>query len=210
MKEFLPRSTRLGAALLATLCLFVSLAHAQARGERREAERRDFKRERFATPHWVFDNRFHHDHYYPQIGYSVRTLPASRIAITFRGAPFFFQAGVWYRPSGPGFIVIRPPIGIVVPVLPPSYTTVWVGSAPYYYADDVFYEQTNGGYAVVAPPAGYVEEGDVPPAQPAVPPAAPQAGSATWYYCESSKTYYPYVSECKEGWKEVPAAPPHG
>ena len=105
--------------------------------------------------------------------------------------------------------MVRPPIGIVVPVLPSSYATIWVGAAPYYYADDVFYEQTEGGYAVVAPPAGYVEQGDVPPAQAAV-PAVPQAGSAMWYYCESSKTYYPYVSECKEGWKEVPATPPHG
>lgn len=194
------------AAVFGALC-FVPAVHAQQRHE--PQARHEVVRERFSTPHWRYDNRFHHDHYYPQIGYSVRTLPSTRVAITFRGSPFFFHGGVWYRTSGPGFIVVRPPIGIVVPVLPPSYATVWVGSAPYYYADDVFYEQTDGGYAVVAPPAGYVEQGDAPPSQVAVPPAAPQAGSAMWYYCESSKTYYPYVSECKEGWKEVPATPPH-
>ena len=199
MNKTLPLSVRLGAVVLGILCL-ASVAHALAR--------HDVRREHFSTPHWRYDNRFHHDHYYPQIGYSVRALPSSRVAVTFRGAPFFFQAGVWYRPSGPGFVVVRPPVGIIVPVLPPSYTMVWVGTAPYYYANDVFYEQAAEGYAVVAPPAGYVEQDA--PGQATAPATAPQGGSAVWYYCESSKTYYPYVSECKEGWKEVPATPPHG
>jgi hypothetical protein len=53
---------------------------------------------------------------------------------------------------------------------------------------------------------------------PPPPPPAPQAGSPAaaatqpatgmWYYCESAKGYYPYVSECKEGWRPVPASPP--
>jgi hypothetical protein len=35
--------------------------------------------------------------------------------------------------------------------------------------------------------------------------AAPQAQN--WYYCEDSKTYYPYVNTCASGWKQVPATP---
>ena len=205
MRNPLPQSTRLGAALLAVLCPFVSLAHAQARVERHEV-----RREHFSTPHWTYDNRFHHDHYYPQIGYSISALPTGHVAVTFRGSPFFFHSGVWYRRSGPSFVVIRPPVGIIVPVLPPSYSTVWVGGAAYYYANDVFYEQADGGYSVVAPPAGYVEQGPAAPPVQAGAPAASPAGGATWYYCDSSKAYYPYVSECKEGWREVPATPPHG
>jgi len=205
MIEPSPHSTRLGAVLLAVLCLPVSLAYAQAR-----VERHDVRREHFSTPHWTYDNRFHHDHYYPQIGYSVSTLPTGHVSVTYRGSAYFFHSGVWYRRSGPSFIVIRPPVGIIVPVLPPSYSTVWAVGVSYYYANDVFYEQANGGYSVVAPPAGYVEQGT--PASPPVQAgaASPLTGSATWYYCESSKTYYPYVSECKEGWREVPATPPHG
>ena len=208
MKKTIPLSAHLGVAVLGVLCL-ASTALAQARHDvARERGSMPVAREHFSTPHWRYDNRFHHDHYYPQLGYPVRALPSSRIAVTFRGSPFFFHAGVWYRPSGTTFIVVRPPIGIIIPVLPPSYATIWVGTEPYYYADDVFYQQTNGGYAVVAPPSGYVEQ-DAPAPQAGA-AAAPQAGSGTWYYCESSKTYYPYVSECKEGWKEVPATPPHG
>jgi hypothetical protein len=127
----------------------------------------------------------------------------------FRGEPFFFHSGVWYRRGGPGFVVVRPPIGIIVPVLPPSYATVVVGSVPYYYADDTYYEQAPGGYAVVSPPPG-VAEADIsaPVAPPQTAPGAAPAAGATWYYCESSKTYYPYVSECKEGWRAVAATPP--
>ncbi len=39
-----------------------------------------------------------------------------------------------------------------------------------------------------APTPVYVQ----PPPQPAY-----------WYYCESARTYYPYVQQCPEGWLEV-------
>jgi hypothetical protein len=28
-----------------------------------------------------------------------------------------------------------------------------------------------------------------------------------WYFCEASRTYYPYVATCLGGWKPVPATP---
>lgn len=46
-----------------------------------------------------------------------------------------------------------------------------------------------------------------PPAQQA-PGQTSQSPGGTWYYCESSKGYYPYVPECLEGWRPVPATPP--
>ena len=62
------------------------------------------------------------------------------------------------------------------------------------------------GYAPYYPPTVVV-------AQPAAPTQyveraepAPQAGY--WYYCETSRGYYPYVKECATGWKAVPPAPP--
>ncbi len=205
MEMFLSRPLRAAVAFLAVVAC-VSSAYSQ---ERRGGERREIQRERFHTDHWVFDHRFNHNHYYPQFGYSVPVLPGGHVALTFRGNPFFFHSGVWYRRGGSGFVVVRPPVGIVVPILPPAYSTVVVGSVPYYYANDVYYEQAAGGYAVVAPPPGVDEAAAAPIAAPpqAAAGVAPSA-SATWYYCESSKTYYPYVSECKEGWRAVPATPP--
>jgi hypothetical protein len=160
---------------------------------------------RYETPHWAFDGRFNHDHYYPVPGYSVSALPPGHLALNFGGGHFFFHAGVWYRQAGAQFVVVRPPVGIVVPVLPPAYTTVWVAGAPYYYANDIYYAAAPGGYTVVQPP--------LDPSGIQVPAATPQAATqatpgSDYYYCDSSKNYYPYVLECKEGWRTVPATPP--
>ncbi|HTT11900.1 MAG TPA: hypothetical protein VMG60_13485 [Burkholderiaceae bacterium] len=49
-----------------------------------------------------------------------------------------------------------------------------------------------------------------PWASPAGATAPPAAGSTSlpstrsWYYCESSRTYYPYVATCRGGWTPVP------
>lgn len=89
-----------------------------------------------------------------------------------------------------------------------------VAPMPYYYAP---------GPVVVAPappPPDYVERGDLQPAPPPAPgqypPGAAQgpqtepsqaAGGDTWYYCDASKAYYPYVKQCPSGWRAVPAQP---
>ena len=200
------------AAILAATPFFAATAYGQERRERREHER-----ERYLTPHWVLDERFHHNHYYPSLGYRVTVLPAGHVAIAFRGGRYFFHSGVWFQLAGPGYVVVRPPLGIVLPVLPAAYTTVWVGGVPYYYANDIYYAVTPAGYAVTAPPmeattaapAQSATPAPAPPPQAAAAPGAPgQSAAGTWYYCESAKGYYPYVPACKEGWRAVPATPP--
>jgi hypothetical protein len=71
-----------------------------------------------------------------------------------------------------------------------------VGNAWYHYARQT-YPYPDHTQAVV-----YVQQ-PVPVAV-AAPAAAP---TQYWYYCDSSETYYPYVSECAEGWQAVPATP---
>jgi hypothetical protein len=182
--------------------------------------------EAYRTPHMVFDNRYQHGHYYPAIGYSVNVLPPGYLSLSFGPRHLYFHGGVWWEPRGPGFVVIRPPFGVVIPVLPPAYSTIWYGGVPYYYADDVYYTQGSGGYVVSAPPPGDSYGDSVPPGAPTPmpmpaqapapqqymppPPAAsaPAPAPNTWYWCESTKGYYPYVQECKEGWRPVPASPP--
>ncbi|HYX66628.1 MAG TPA: DUF6515 family protein [Burkholderiales bacterium] len=189
---------RIGGALCAGLLLLAAQAEAQPR-------RGAHEQPRYSTPHWVYDARYHHNHYYPAIGYQVSVLPPGNIAVHFRGGSFWFHSGVWYQHVGPRYVVVRPPIGIVVPVLPPAYSVVYYGGVPYYYADDAYYVQEPTGYEVVAPPP------DQAPSTPAPGGgAAPAPASGTWYYCESAKGYYPYVGQCPEGWKSVPATPPPG
>ena len=175
-------------------------------------------RAQYHSPHWVYDDRYHHHHYYPAVGYSVGALPPGYLSVAYGGAHLYFHAGVWFRAAGPAYVVVRPPYGAVIPVLPPGYTLVYAGSVPYYYANDVYYSALPGGagYAVAAPPQG-AEPATAPPVPP--PASSPQPGQASsgsapalpagmWFYCDSSKAYYPYVGECREGWRQVPAAPP--
>jgi len=132
-----------------------------------------------------FDDRYAHDHYYPQRGVYVQALPRGSTSLAFRGDRYFFRAGVWYHPEGGRFVVIAPPIGIVVPLLPPAYVTVYANGAPYYYANGTYYSALPGqGYAVVVPPPG-AEVGDGAPQaaggpQPSDGPQSPYGPQAAY------------------------------
>ena len=88
---------------------------------------------------YILDQRYHHDRYYPPRGYFERELPYGYRTFHHHGERYFFYNGIWYQPSGVGFIVVMPPFGMVIPILPPYYTTIWVGGMPYYYAGGVYY-----------------------------------------------------------------------
>ena len=76
-----------------------------------------------------------------------------------------------------------------------AYPWSWYYPPPYYYPG-YYYPQP---VAYPTQPVTYVEQGAAPaPAEPA----------GWWYYCEASRTYYPYVKECPSGWQRVPALPP--
>ncbi|MGB9494885.1 MAG: hypothetical protein WCA83_08785 [Azonexus sp.] len=66
---------------------------------------------------------------------------------------------------------------------------------PYLYSDPYY---TPAPVVVVpsAPPV-YIEQ------QGAVVAPAPDADRQYWYYCSSSKKYYPYAKECPGGWQKV-------
>ena len=203
-------------ALLSALALFAGIANDAARADERreragprERHERHESRDFYRSPHMVYDNRYQHGRYYPAPGYSVSLLPPGNLSISFGRGHFFFHGGVWYRPGPAGFVVVRPPIGVVIPVLPIGYSTLWLGNVPYYYANDVYYTGGPGNYVVVDPPATVmVEQPAAGVPAPAAAPSAPPQASGTWYYCESAKAYYPYVAECKEGWRPVAATPP--
>lgn len=113
------------------------------------------------APGYKLDTRHHHNHYYPPRGYTVPVLPRSYYTVYYRGAPYYYYGGIWYRPHGASFVVIFPPVGIVIPVLPTYYTTVWWGGIPYYYAGGVYYTwyPDYHGYVVTeAPPEAKVQE----------------------------------------------------
>lgn len=150
------------AAVAALLCLSAGTA---AIAQDRHVRDRPSRDSGFKSPHLQFDSRYHHDHYYPSRGFISPGLPSGSISIGFGGGSFFFQGGVWFRPSGGRFVVVMPPIGIVIPILPPTYTPLWIDSTRYYYANGVYYTAArDSGYVVVAPPPGAEAAQPLPPA----------------------------------------------
>jgi hypothetical protein len=90
----------------------------------------------------------------------------------------------------------RPRVGVVIGapiVASPWWYHPYPYPYPYYF--DPYYDL----------PAVYVQE------QPSVyiEQPAPAPTPQYWYYCEASKTYYPYVQTCATPWQRViPHAPP--
>jgi hypothetical protein len=67
--------------------------------------------------------------------------------------------------------------------------------------------------AVAAAPAPPPLAGAAPPAAAAAPPppASPASSAVAqnvWYFCPSSKSFYPYVGHCAVSWRTVPTQPP--
>lgn len=75
--------------------------------------------------------------------------------------------------------------------------------APYpYYPPYAYYPP-----AVItqADPPVYIEQNSQENATPQA--TAPQSNNY-WYHCDKPEGYYPYIKECANGWKPVPATPP--
>jgi len=118
----------------------------------------------------VFDNRYHHDHYYPAPGYVAPHVPYGAVVVGSGPGRYWFHGGVWYRPYGSSYRVVLPPVGLVIPLLPPAYVTLTLGGLPYYYAGGVYYRPVPEGYVVTAPPPEAATAQVMPAPAPAAPP----------------------------------------
>ncbi|WDD91241.1 hypothetical protein Bsp3421_001146 [Burkholderia sp. FERM BP-3421] len=113
---------------------------------------------------------------------------AATAAICASGVAQAARVGVYIGPGYPYYY----------PVVP----------APYYYPPPVVAVPVEP-----PPPPEYIEQGQAAPMpMPQAGPAGPAAGAppgddGSWYYCDASKKYYPYVKQCKSGWRAVPPRP---
>lgn len=161
MQHNLKFTTGLGIALLFSILSVTAYADRDDRDHERHD--RDVRREQPRTEQ-RFDQRYHHDRYYPNRGHVITTLPPRYQEFRHHDGHYFYGGGVWYRPEGRRFVVIAPPIGIVISTLPAFYTTLWFGGIPYYYANDTYYvwRPDVNGYMVTAPP-GQISDQEEPP-----------------------------------------------
>ena len=75
------------------------------------------------------------------------------VALSVAGMSLLYSAGMFYRTTPAGYVVVPAPMGAVVPALPPGYTVVYMGVNPYYYYGNAYYAAAPNGYVVTAPPA---------------------------------------------------------
>lgn len=103
---------------------------------------------------WRYDDRFQHARYYPAPGLRVGSLPAHSVTVEFRGEHYWFDAGVWFRGAGRGYVVCEAPVGASVPALPSGMPALVEDGISYYYVNGAFYAVAvaSPGYVVVPAP----------------------------------------------------------
>jgi len=105
----------------------------------------------------------------------VHRLPAGYCSIVAGGLSFLYCAGLFYKYTPSGYVIVTPPVGAVVPALPVGYTTVVINGVAYYYYSYTYYVLTPEGYIVANPPVATAVQ-TVPPA---VVPAATTTTTTT-------------------------------
>ena len=84
----------------------------------------------------------------------VNNLPKGHGKVKYKGRPYYFHGGRYYRPHGRGYVVVPPPRRMIVPRLPIGFATLVIAGITYYSYLGVYYQQVPTGYMIVGPPAG--------------------------------------------------------
>lgn len=90
----------------------------------------------------------------PRRGAVVTTVHRNALNIRFGGVGYRFHSGVWYKPVGTRWMVVRPSHGLRIRVLPQGCRRVVVGSVVYHYYYGTYYRQQQQEYEVVEAPMG--------------------------------------------------------
>lgn len=124
--------------------------------------------------------------YHP--GLTLGVLPVGCVQVSFGGVGYYYNDGVYFRPTPAGpYAVVPPPVGVVVPQLPDGADPILIGQTTYYYAGGAFYLQQPTGFAVVAAPLGVTVAG-LPPG------AIPVFIRGKTYYVSGSAYFLPVMA----------------
>jgi hypothetical protein len=84
-----------------------------------------------------------------------------------------------------------------------GWEAAYFGNPYFYYPPPTYYYPYSSPTVIVESPSLQMPPQQQTAVGPQNSPPAPN-----WYYCESAKGYYPYVTQCPEPWRVVPAVPP--
>jgi len=78
-----------------------------------------------------------------KLGVVYSSRPKQSTATVVTGTTYYYHNGVYYLPSGTGYVVTAPPPGAVVYAVPTYTTVVYQSSTPNYYVDGAYYVETD-------------------------------------------------------------------
>jgi len=124
---------------------------------------------------------------------SIALLSALSLSLCLLAGPAQAYRG-WYRPYHPGWYAWHHGL----------WRHGWYGGR------FGWWWVVGGAWYLYPQPVYPYPDAYVPPDYPVVAAPTGPAPPLTWYYCPTSKTYYPYVTSCTVDWQAVPAtsAPP--
>lgn len=103
-------------------------------------------------PSLVFAYDRHHGHGGPGPGWGRGSTALGIVALSIAGIEYLYTAGMFYRATQSGYVVVPAPMGAVVPTLPPGHAVVYMSGTPYYYYGNTYYAVAPNGYVVTTPP----------------------------------------------------------
>lgn len=94
----------------------------------------------------------------PHWGYKYKTIPKGTFIFPYSGVNYHYHAGVYYRPHGNTYVVVRAPLGVRVRTLPAGNVHFLIGGRRYFYYYGTYYVKSvdDSEYITVEPPVGAV------------------------------------------------------
>jgi hypothetical protein len=180
------------------LSLSVTFLQAQPRPHNRP------HKERHDSPHKerpdLRHKRYEPHHRYralPHWGHKYRAVPRGAFALRYSGVNYYYHSGVYYRPYGDTYIIVRAPLGLRVRNLPDGTSHFVIGGRRYFYYYGTYYVRSvENDYITVAPPKGAIVD--------ALPDGYKKVIIDNNFYYEFEGTYYSaFVDENGEVLYEV-------
>jgi len=102
----------------------------------------------------------HAPHYHysklPRWGYTLKAVPKKSVVIIHSGLKYHYYSGIFYKPAGATYKIVKAPIGMRVRVLAKDKISIVLKGKKYFYYYGTFYTETPDGkeYFTVDPPIG--------------------------------------------------------
>ncbi len=114
-----------------------------------EAQHRKHYKGKHYRPHHRYVKHYHWGHGY-------RAVPKGAFIYPHKGTRYHYHKGIYFKPYGSKYVVVRPPLGIRVKTIPANHIRFLLRGQTYYYYYGTYYKKSNNSkeYVSVSPPIG--------------------------------------------------------